>query len=379
VAGGSVRIGIMLRHFNQKDGGVKVYTRSILPRLLSLPSLHHFVLIYQDPKLLGTYPRTANCEEIAVPIAGTAVWDQVAVPWIVRKKHLDLVFNPKITIPFLTNAKKVYVVHGAEKFAIPEHFQAFDRWYFERLMPLYSRHADAIIAVTGHVKNEVVKHLHVDPKKVCVIYNGFDSKLFHRDHDRAHLHDVAERYHLPERFILWAGQIESRKNVPRLLQAFAEVRREIPHTLVLAGAQRKNYNEEVRAIGELGLTDRIAMPGWIPHEDLPAVYSLAELFVFPSLHEGFGIPLIEAMACGCPIVAANTGSVPEVVDQATYLVDPMSPQHIAAGIRRVLGDGTLRADLSAKGLERAQVFSWDKTARQVLGVLDSLDEMRQGA
>ncbi|HWW19424.1 MAG TPA: glycosyltransferase family 1 protein [Steroidobacteraceae bacterium] len=369
----------MLRHFDQKDGGVKVYTHSILPRLLSLPSRHHFVLIYQDPKRLGTYPQYPNCEEIAVRIPGTVLWDQVAVPWVVRTRHLDMVFNPKITIPFLSGAKKAYVVHGAEKFAIPEHFQTFDRWYFERMMPLYGQRADAVVAVTNCVKADVVRHLHVDPKKVFVIYNGFDSALFHRKEDPAYLRKVAQRYQLPDRFILWAGQIESRKNLPRLLQAFAKLRLVIPHHLVLAGAQRANYTQELRAIRELGLEDRILMPGWISHEDLAALYSLAELFVFPSLHEGFGIPLVEAMACGCPIVAANTGSVPEVVDQAACLVDPLQPDEIAGGIQRVLADATLRAELSAKGLERAKIFSWDKTARQVLDMLDSLDELRHAA
>jgi len=240
-------------------------------------------------------------------------------------------------------------------------------------VPLYCRAADAFIAVSHAVKADVVRCVGVDPGKVYPIHNGFDPQLFQPVRDPGRLAAVRARYSLPERFILWAGQIESRKNVARMLEAFALVQNEIPHTLVMAGERRWNTRAELAGIERLGLTQRILFPGWIEHGDLAAVYSLADLFLFPSLYEGFGIPLIEAMACGCPIVTANTCAPPEVVAGAGVLVDPASVADIAAGIRRGLADERLRAELIARGLERAKDFSWDRCARQVLAVFDALE------
>ena len=367
-----MRIGIMLRHYEQQEGGVKVYTKRLLPLLFSYGTQHQYVLIYQNSKLLGTYAQYPNVEEVAVGIPGTVPWDQIAVPWIAWKKRLDVIFNPKFTIPFLAKAKKMFVLHGSEWFVIPEHFLRHDRWYFNTFVPLYCRHADAFIAVSNAVKADVVKHTGIDPRKVFPIHNGFDPGLFQPVRDPERLRAVREKYKLPQRFILWCGQIESRKNVARLLRAFALIKDELPHQLVLAGEQRWSTRTELQVMQELHLEDRVHFPGWIDHGDLPAVYSLAELFAFPSLYEGFGIPLIEAMACGCPIVTANTCAPPEVLDGAGCLVDPLDVEAIAAGMKRVLLDPELRAGMIARGIERSRAFSWEQCARQVLAVFDSL-------
>jgi glycosyltransferase involved in cell wall biosynthesis len=362
----------MLRHYEQQEGGVKVYTKRLLPLLFSFGTQHQYVLIYQNSKLLGTYAQYPNVEELAVGIPGTVPWDQIAVPWIAWKKRLDVIFNPKFTIPFLAKAKKMFVLHGSEWFVIPEHFLRHDRWYFNAFVPLYCRQADAFIAVSRAVKADVVKHTGIDPRKVFPIHNGFDPGLFQPVRDPDRLRAVREKYHLPQRFILWCGQIESRKNVARLLRAYARIKDEFPHQLVLAGEQRWSTRTELQVMQELHLEDRVQFPGWIDHGDLPAVYSLADLFAFPSLYEGFGIPLIEAMACGCPIVTADTCAPPEVLDGSGYLVDPLDVEEIAAGMRKVLLDPELRAGMIARGIERSKAFSWDKCARQVLAVFDSL-------
>jgi glycosyltransferase involved in cell wall biosynthesis len=373
-----MKIGIMLRHYEQQEGGVKVYTKKILPLLFSSGASHQYLLIYQNPKLLGTYAQYPNVEEVAMRLPGTVTWDQFAVPWIARKRHLDLIFNPKFTIPFLSKAKKIFVLHGSEWFVIPEHFKKHDQWYINLFVPLYCRFSDAFIAVSNAVKDDAVKHTHVDPSKVFPIHNGYDPELFQPVRDPERLRAVRQRYQLPERFILWCGQIESRKNIGRLLRAFALIKDSIPHHLVLAGAQRWSTDAELRVLRELNLHDRVYFPGWIQHGDLPAVYGLADLFAFPSLYEGFGIPLIEAMACGCPIVTANTCAPPEVLDGAGLLVDPLSVEDIAAGIRTVLSDGPLRSAMIARGIARAKAFSWDRCARQVLAVFDSLDSPKSG-
>jgi glycosyltransferase involved in cell wall biosynthesis len=368
-----MKIGIMLRHYEQQEGGVKVYTKRLLPLLFSMGSRHRYVLIYQNPKLLGTYAEYANVEEVAVRVPGTVPWDQIAVPWIAYRRKIDLIFNPKFTVPFLGRAKKVFVLHGSEWFVIPEHFKLYDQWYFKRFVPLYCWRADAFIAVSHAVKKDVVEHTGIAADKVVPIHNGFDPTVFQPVRDAERLQQLRDKYRLPQKFILWVGQIESRKNVARLLQAFAQIKNEIPHALVIAGAQRWSTRTELEVIAELGIADRVLFPGWIEHTDLPGVYTLAELFSFPSLYEGFGIPLIEAMACGCPIVTADTCAPPEVTDGAAVLVNPLSVDAIAEGMRKVIFDAGLRSTLIARGLQRAADFGWEKCAAQVLALFDCLD------
>jgi glycosyltransferase involved in cell wall biosynthesis len=367
-----MKIGIMLRHYEQQEGGVKVYTKKILPLLFSMGAQHRYLLIYQNPRLLGTYAGYSNVEEVVSTLPGTVPWDQLAVPWIARKHRVDLIFNPKFTVPFLTLAKSVFVLHGSEWFVIPEHFRLYDQWYFKRFVPLYCRKAAAFIAVSRAVKADVVKYVGVPPQKVFAIHNGFDPGVFQPVRDPARLQQVRARYKLPQHFILWAGQIESRKNVARLLQAFARIKDTVPHSLVMAGEHRWSTNSELRAVEELGITDRVCFPGWVNHTDLPAVYCLADLFAFPSLYEGFGIPLVEAMACGCPIVTANTCAPPEVTAGAAYLVDPLNVAEIARGMQTVIADRTRRDEMIARGIARAKDFGWEKCAQEILAMFDSL-------
>ena len=373
-----MRIGVMLRHFEQKEGGVKVYTRSLLPRLFSLGAAHQFVLIYQNPDLIGTYGDYPNVEEMSLALPGTVLWDQVGIPWVAARRKLDLVFNPKFTVPLLGSFKKAFVLHGSEWFVIPRHFLWYDRLYLRLAVPLYLRAASALIAVSHAVRTDALQCTQAAPNKVIAIQNGYDTSRFRLIHDQDRLREVRERYRLPERFVLWAGQIESRKNIGRLLQAFARVVGQVPHTLVIAGAQRFTFpmavgaERELQLIDTLGLRDRVHFAGWVSHEDLPAMYNLAELFLLPSLHEGFGIPLLEAMACGCPIVTANTCAPPEVTDGAAYLADPLDVDSIAWGIKEVLSNEDLRTSMIARGLERAKDFSWERCAAEVLSFLESL-------
>jgi glycosyltransferase involved in cell wall biosynthesis len=374
-----MRIGVMLRHYEQHEGGVKHYTKTLLPLLFTLGGRHQYVLLYQNPKLIGTYAAYPNVEELVSRVPGTVLWDQLAVPWMTRHRPLDVIFNPKFTVPLLHPAKKIFVLHGSEWFAIPGHFKWHDRLYARAVVPWYCRRADAFIAVSEQVRQDAIRYVRADPERIFTIHNAIHPRQFHLIEDQALLAAVRARYRLPEKFVLWVGQIESRKNVKRLLRAFAEIAPEFPHRLVIAGEQRWSSREELSEVGALGLEDRIQFLGWVAHTDLPAIYRLAELFAFPSLYEGFGIPLVEAMACGCPILTATTCAPPEVVDGAGYLVDPYDVAAIATGLRATLGDPALRAAMSARGLERAKEFSWEKSAREVLAVFDAVTAWQPSA
>jgi len=367
-----MRIGVMLRHYEQHEGGVKLYTKKILPLLFDIGSQHQYVLMYQNRKLLGTYSNYRNVEEVVSTMPGTVLWDQVAVPLLARKKRVDVIFNPKFTVPLISRAKKVFVMHGSEWFVVPHFFHLHDQIYTKFFVPMYCRAADAFVSVSEASKIDTVRHAHVNPQKIVTIHNGFDTALFQPMRDTQRLQAARAQHKLPENYILWVGQIESRKNVARLLRAFAQIKDRVPHHLVLAGEQRWSTGTELSVIPELGIRDRLLFPGWVTQTDLPALYTMADLFAFPSLYEGFGIPLLEAMACGCPIVTADTCAPPEVTAGAACLVDPMSVDDIAAGMLKVLLDRALHADMAARGLERAQAFSWEKCVRQILSLLDNV-------
>jgi glycosyltransferase involved in cell wall biosynthesis len=365
-----MKIGIMLRHVEQHHGGVLVYTHNLLREMLALETSHEFVLCYRNPDLIGTYGDGHRVREIAVQAPSALVWDQLAVPWLERKERFDVIFNPKFTIPFSSRAKKVFVIHGSEWFVIPEAYLWYDRWYTHTLTSLYCHNADAVITVSHVVKEDIVKFTGVKPEKVVPVHNGFDPNCFYVIQDSLLLKKVRQAYHLPEHFILWTGQIYPPKNLGRLLEALAQVKREIPHQLVIAGEERWRARKDLALIKRLGIADRIHFTGWVSHDHLPAFYNLADLFVLPSLYEGFGIPLLEAMACGCPVLTSTTGSPPEVVADAGYLVDPLKVNDIAAGMYEVLSNANLRNAMVAKGLERVKDFSWEKCARQTLNVLE---------
>jgi glycosyltransferase involved in cell wall biosynthesis len=365
-----LRIGIMLRHIDQHAGGVLLYTKHLLAELFALNPGHRFVLLYQKRSLIGSYADREDVEEVALELPGSILWDQLAVPWLVRRHRLDVVFNPKFSVPFLAQVPSVFVLHGAEWFTIPGAFRWHDRLYARTLVPWYCRAAHRVIAVTESVKHDVVAFTELAPERVVPIYNGFDRRRFGVIRDARLLQTARERYGLPPRFLLWVGQIYPPKNFARLLQAFAKVSRSTDHQLVIAGEPRWRAAGDLAQVRALGLESRVLFTGWVDQKDLPALYNLADLFVFPSLREGFGIPLLEAMACGCPIVTSTTGSPPEVVAGAALLVDPLDVESIAAGILHALKRRELREDLARRGLERAAAFAWQRCAREVLEVIE---------
>ncbi|MCE5242572.1 MAG: glycosyltransferase family 4 protein [Desulfobacteraceae bacterium] len=369
-----MKIGVMLRHYKQHEGGVKVYTNNLLPNLFTLDTKNRYVLMYQGHDLVGTYRHFPNVEEVALPIPGTILWDQVAAPLLARRKKVDILFNPKFTIPLFSGKKRIFVLHGSESFMIPDTFIWYDRLYCRMTLPLYCHLSDAFISVSNNVKNDIVRFADVHPAKVFPVHNGFDRKLFHRIEDEKYLEQVREKYNLPEKYIFWVGQIYPPKNIGRLLKAFAQIRDEVPHDLVLTGQPAWQSEKELRPLRDLNLENRVRFTGWVFHDDLPGIYNLADLFVLPSLYEGFGIPLVEAMASGCAVLTSKTGSPPEVVDGAARLVDPMDVDEIAKGMKEVLLDHELRKSMVEKGLHRAEAFSWEKCARQVLGVFEKVYE-----
>ncbi|MCS6803238.1 MAG: glycosyltransferase family 1 protein [Chloroflexota bacterium] len=271
-------------------------------------------------------------------------------------------------LPPTRRIRTVFTVHDLIFRFYPEHHLPLNRWYLTLMMPRFLRAADALIAVSEQTKRDVVALYGVPAERIHVIYEGVASRFQPVD-DPAQRAALRQRLGLPERFLLYLGTIEPRKNLIALLDAYQSlVAAGETADLVIAGRRGWLFEPVFAHVRRLGLERRVHFLGWVEDADTPTLLSAARAFVFPSLYEGFGLPPLEAMACGTPVVASNTSSLPEVVGDAGLLVPPTDRAALAAALRRVLADDPLVTALREKGLRRARRFRWEKTALETLAV-----------
>jgi glycosyltransferase involved in cell wall biosynthesis len=371
-----MKIGIMLRHLDQHQGGVMVYTKNLLRALFAINTEHEFVLMYQNPEHIGTYARY-NVREIAVPMPTRFGWDQVAVRLMESREKFDVIFNPKYSAPLLAHCPTVFVCHGLDWYVMPWASRFHDRLSHRYLIPRYARKAAHIIAVSDTTRQHLIDYLGVDADKVTRIYLGV-GETFLRPLNPATLAMVRHKYLIPERFFLYVGQIYPPKNFGNLLRAYARVGPQLGIPLVVAGTHTWLCEKDLELIHELVLESWIIQPGWIDHETLDAFYALAEALLLPSLYEACPSPLLEAMAVGCPIVTSNRYGCREIAGDAALLVDPDDVSSIAEGIQRMATEQDTRARLVQAGRERIKEFSWEKCARETLAVLESVHARSSG-
>jgi glycosyltransferase involved in cell wall biosynthesis len=366
----------MLRHYDQHGGGVKVYTERLLRALLDLGSEHQFVFLYRNPVLLGTYAGDAAVEEVAIPARSVLTWDQFAVPGAVRRHGIDLLYNPKYSIPLRAPCPSVWVCHGLDWYVMPWASRRIDRLSHRYLVPRYASRAAAIIAVSEVTRQHVMEYLPVPPDRVVTVYSGVDD-VFRRPPHPDRLREIRAKYSLPERFLLYAGAIYPPKNFTRLVRAYAQIgpQRGIP--LVVAGGENRFLSEqELKEPEALGIAEWVRWPGWVSQGDLAGFYSMAEALLLPSLFESCGLPVLEAMAAGCPVVTADRYGTKELAEGAAVLVQPEEVDSIAHGLRRVLEDTALRAELIAAGRARSRDFTWRRCASETLAVLEGVSQAR---
>jgi glycosyltransferase involved in cell wall biosynthesis len=371
-----MRIGIMLQSLHH-FGGIGTYTRHIVQHLLNIDKENEYVIIYpsfgKSHTSFGKYKGFDNATEVLSEslIPHAYYWDHFVVPGVARKHGIDLIFNPFLSVPLRGNFKKVFVAHGCEWFIMPEVFWFTARYSGRLIMQAIMKAADIVISVSQNVADELVKATKLPKEKFRVIYNA-PGEEFRPVKDETILKLAKEKYCLPDDFILFVGGIYPTKNFGGLIQAFHRVAHDIPHTLVVAGNTRWKSQRDMRLIHDLVLEDRVQCIGWISHEDLPSLYTLATCFIIPSFHESCSVALLEALSCGCPVIASHAGGNPEVVGDAALLVDPHSVRDIKEAILKVVATPELRRELAKKALVRAENFSWEKCARETLQIFADL-------
>jgi glycosyltransferase involved in cell wall biosynthesis len=298
----------------------------------------------------------------------TILWHRLRLPIPVEwfTGPIDIFHATDFVLPPVRQARTILTVHDLTFMRLPECAEAGLRAYLDKVVPRSIQRADLVLADSQSTKKDLIELLGVSPDKIEVVYAGVERRFRPMEGEMA-LHRVKKRYGLNFPFILSLGTLEPRKNFTRLIEAYA-LMRDRGLKLVIAGGKGWLYDEIFAKVEELGLEDKIIFPGFIADEDLPALYNLAKIFVFPSLYEGFGLPPLEAMACGTPVVTSDRPSLPEVVGGAGLMVEATDDQELARAMERVLTDENLRREMREKGLRQAAKFTWEAAAEKLLDV-----------
>ena len=366
-----MRIGVMLRHIQEK-GGIVTYTKNLLKSLIPLSPQHEFALLYNNSELLGTYSRYPNVAEHVLSAKNKFLWDQWAVPRAAKALGIDVIINPKLSIPLWGPQSNILVLRP-EQFVHPELFKPLDRQYFKIFMPLYCGRADRILVPARKAAEDVVRYIRgATAEKTVWVHEGCGDHFFLPPPSADELEAVRRRYGLPQRYVLFVGGINPLKNFTRLVEAFAQVRQRHDIPLVVVGFKRWAFEKDVAFAKNHEVSSHIQFPGYVPDEDMPHIYRMATVLFLPSIYEGFGIPVTEAFSCDCPVVTSTTGSSPEVAGGAALLVDPFDVDDMARGLELVLSNEGLRQELIEKGHSRAPEFRFERCARQTLQVIEQL-------
>ena len=381
-----MRIGVDYTSAVLQGAGIGRLTRCIFQALAEIDHENEYRLFAAmgrgQPSNLPTFqPSNLSTFHLKpIPLSDrelNIVWHRLRLPLPVEliTGPVDVFHSPDFTLPPVWRARTVLTVHDLSFLRVPECFTGALRRYLEQVVPRSVRRADQVIADSESTKRDLVELLGTPAGKVTVIYSGVEPR-FRPIADQSTLEAVRRRYNLPERFILSVGTLQPRKNFITLIEAFSRLKLEDGGwrledgglKLVIVGGRGWLYEEIFSRVEALGLQGEVLFPGFVADEHLPVLYNLAEVFALPSLYEGFGLPPLEAMACGTPVVTSNASSLPEVVGDAGLMVEPMDVEGLAAAIGCVLEDGDLRREMVQRGLARAREFTWGRAARQLLEV-----------
>jgi glycosyltransferase involved in cell wall biosynthesis len=371
-----VRIAIDVRKLH--DYGIGTYVRNLVHWLSRIDDDNRYVLLCRP----GDAAPLSELGQRFIPWPVTAgnysVREQVAIPMALARARVDLFHAPHYVVSPLTPGPFVVTIHDCIHLRFPEYLPGRLAYRYAKTMMRSSAHRSRrILTVSEASRQDIVDFLGVAASKIEVVANAIDERVT-APPTEADLNRIRDRYQLNSPFVLYTGNIKPHKNVDRLIEAFALLRRDglADLKLLIIGDEVSKYPNLRRLVHSHQLHRHVRFLGFVSDEMLAVLYRLATVFVFPSLYEGFGLPPLEAMAAGVPVITSNVSSLPEVVGDAAILIDPRDPAAIAAAITRVVGDAGLRADLVRRGHERVKAFSWE---RSVLRIRDVYGEVVEAA
>src|SRR5687767_2737787 len=373
-----MRVGFEASALQGCKSGVGYYTENLLSSIMRTAPEHDYVL-FTNREMNGSWRRLGNerlYDRRHFPVR--ALWMQAVLPGSLRDVRPDVCHFTNYLAPLSCDCPQIVTIYDMTVFITPR-YHHFKKLVLDRtLIPRVARRADAIITVSNSARYDILRHLKVPREKVKVIAGGVSSHFRPVD-DQAQLDAVRSKYGLHQPFILYVGTIEPRKNLTRLIQAFSDLKKSgLPHKLVIVGQQGWQVGPIFAEVERLGLAKDVLFTGYVPLEELPALYSLCESMAFPSLYEGFGLPVLEAMACGAAVVTSRSSSLIEVAGEAALLVNPLSVDEIADSLRRLHRDPDLRAELRQHGIARSSQFTWEAAARSTLDLYETIGARTQG-
>lgn len=367
-----MRIGIDATPLPAQPVGAGVYIIQLIRALATEPGAHRLVVFAQRGRrdLIDT-PRLTGVEWIETPDLSPArrlVWEQVALPALARRAGVEVLHSLHYTRPYFLPCASVVTFHDMTFFLYPKLHTFSKRVFFPWMMRMSARKAQAIIAVSENTHRDAVRILKIAPDKIFTVQNGIGAEFRPID-DPALLQACRKKYNLEQPFFLYVGTVEPRKNLPLLLRAFARLAAQgSDFSLVIVGRLGWMYEDVFRLVESLGLSGRVQFTGYVPAEDLPMVYNLAQIFVYPSLYEGFGFPPLEAMACGAPVITTASSAMRDQVGDAAILTPPGDEQALYEAMDQLAYNPELRRMLSVRGRSQAAQYTWQTTAQKTLQV-----------
>ncbi|MFQ5596309.1 MAG: glycosyltransferase family 4 protein, partial [Anaerolineae bacterium] len=332
---------------------------------------HDFRLYFNTPPPAGLFPASPHLNYRVIP--WPRLWTHARLSLELTRYRPDVLFVPSHVLPLICPVPAVVTVHDLGYLAYPEAHGRFDRWYLDWSTRRHTRVAAHLLTDSEATRQDLIRHYSADPNHITVVYPGLDP-AFRPIDDPNQLAAVRSRYGIHSEYVIHVGTLQPRKNLHRLLDAFERLpntQYPIPNTqLIFAGKPGWQIDDLVARA--TAMTDRVRLLGHVDQQDLPALISSARALAMPSLYEGFGFPVLEAMACGTPVVASNVSSLPEVAGDAALLVDPHDTDALADALAHILTDEDLRAELRRRGLQRARQFTWQRAAQQTLTILESV-------
>jgi glycosyltransferase involved in cell wall biosynthesis len=362
-------IGIDIHSIGSRQGGNETYYREIVKGLADFPCDHTFFLYYTNSLVCQKIATNQRFKLERLLPSDRILRIPFTLPWRARKDKLD-VFHAQFIVPPFLKCKSVATIPDIAFEHFPEFFPASQVAWSKLLIRGSARKADHIVTVSEYSKKDLVRTYGISPEKITVTYEAAGQEFVPLDREKAK-EDLAVKYGIRDDFILYLGRLQARKNLARLVEAYALVRKSgYRQRLVLAGMRDSLFESVLSRIRELKLEGEIVLPGYIPSEDVPVFFNAAEVFVYPSLYEGFGLPVMEAMACGTPVVTSRGSSLEEIAGEGALLIDPLDEVSISEALKCILSDADLRQRLGRAGLTRSREFSFEKAAAQTVGVYE---------
>jgi len=368
-----LRIGIDVRMLGYS--GIGTYIEGLIKGLTKIDRKNQYFLITNREES-GSFPPNFEIKRINARIF--SVQEQWELYSLIEKEKLDIFHFPHFFSLFFCPCKMVVTIHDLIPLIFPNEFSIAARLYCRLMISHSLKKSKKIIAVSQNTKKDILNFFHTPEEKIEVIYEGVDED-FHPVTDRHLLSEIKSKYHIDAPFILYAGLRKPHKNLVSLIEAFRIFKKSgSKEKLVIAGKEDRRYPLE-QEIKKMGISQEVILTGHVSRQDLVLLYNAADIFIFPSLYEGFGLPVLEAMACGRPVIASNRSSIPEIAGDGAIFFDPYNVEEMARAIETVLNNESLRCSLVEKALKKAGAFSWIETSKRTLRVYEEIQKTNENS